>query len=176
MADINDLIKDLGHKDEDIIDLVKSTPNSRLTAAQADREREVNEQKASLFKIKQRTEVPSKKEFQQLIDSYFETIYPENYSKYTLHTYIGFTESNVNSFILTNEDLKEIYEFAIEKMKAKAELTMQIAGRSTDSFAMQNLAGWRKKDKDEQEDVSGLAELHRGIREYKKNTDKKTFN
>ncbi len=167
MADIDDIInQDEFRKDLVIPEVIKS-PHEVETAKQKLRDQKVKSQVEHLFKTKKRATTPTPTELKTLITNYFEKIYPENYAMYTLHTYLGMTQHNIEVHILPNDELKEIYDFAIEKLKAKAELTMQMAGRSTDGFAMQNLAGWRKKDPEEEEQTSGLAELHKSIREHK---------
>jgi hypothetical protein len=169
MTDISDIFDENKIKKQ-VPNMRPAKSPSELEKDEADkRNREVKEQLHEIFKTEQRQTVPDKKEFKSLITEYYNTIFPENYSKYTLHTYLGFTEENIETYILPDDELKEIYEFAIEKLKAKAEISMQIAGRSTDSFAMQNLAKWRKKDPEEREESSGLAELHKSMDEYEKN-------
>lgn len=173
MADVNDIINDSKMNKQVALTDESNKPIPTETEV---RKNNVDKQLADLFKIEKRTKVPTPEELKKLTDDYFENIYPENYGKYTFHIFIGMTDQNITAHILTSDALKEIYDFAIEKMKAKAEITMQIAGRSTDGFAMQNLAGWRKKDPEDEEKTSGLAELHSSMRERRKQLQQKKEN
>lgn len=164
MANINDIIDRKKEKELDFTPEVIKPEES----PEAIRDKEVKTQLEQLFKIKPRITPPTPEIFQELAYQYFEEILPENYAKYTFHTFIGMSEANIKRHILPVEELKQIYEFVIEKLKAKSEIMMQVNGRATDSFNMQNIAGWRKKDPEEAEKESGLADLHKSTREYKK--------
>lgn len=166
MANINDVFNKKEFSEEDIneFQLQVVSPKKIEEERKIKRQAEVRQQLEDLFKTKQRTTSPTAEELQELTGKYFSTIFPENFSKYTYHTFLGFTEENVSTFILTDDNLKEIYDFAIEKLKAKYEIQMNIAGRSTDAFSMQNVAGWRKKDPEDKEESSGLAEFHKALR------------
>ena len=169
MADMDKIINKTKFDNEILIsEEIKDNPKS-VKSIKEIRDEKVQTQLHALFKKKQREKVPSPNELKNLINKYFNDIYPENYALYTLHIYIGMTEENIDVHILANDELKEIYEFAIEKFKAKGEIMLHVAGRSADSFYMQNIAKWRKKDLEEIKKTSGLAELHKSMRDYKKN-------
>lgn len=176
MANLSDILNpnlkdDDPISEDDIITLTKKQPIDIAKDKKYQRQILVEDQLATLLKSAPIETLPSTTELQEIIKNYFDTVYPENYSKYTLHTFIGMTEKEIQSHIVPDEDLSPHYEFAMEKLKAKTEITMQIAGRSTDGFAMQNIAGWKKKDPEEEEQASGLADLHQAVRDYKKKKD-----
>ncbi len=180
MANLEDILNSTTLPDsilnqEDIDSINKKSSTEIAKQNKYNRQQKVDKQLAELLKGAPIETLPSPTELNKIITNYFDTVFPENYSKYTLHTFIGMTEKEIQSHIIPDEDLNPYYEFAMEKLKAKTEITMQIAGRSTDSFAMQNIAGWKKKDPEGETEVSGLADLHQAVREYKKkkNIDEK---
>lgn len=115
---------------------------------------------------------PTPEKFEDDVNNFFKTIPVGLQGKHVLHAFLGLAESDVKDYIKSDMLLGPIYDYAMERICAKAEVMLHKAGRASDTFAMKNYGNWLSKDKENNETKRNLTlgELHNQIKAYKKRT------